>query len=67
MNKFRFDDLEIWKEAIQIALIYFNIADDLEERKLWRCADQCRGVGMNIPTKIAESTGSKMVGDQRKS
>ena len=65
VRKFRFEDLEIWKEAILIANIFFDIADDLEERKLWRFADQCRGVGMGITNNIAESTGSIMVGEQQ--
>lgn len=64
-NKFRFEDLEIWKEAIQIALIFFAIADELEKKKLWRFADQCRGVGMSIPNNISESTGTNMLGEQR--
>lgn len=58
MAKFRFEDLEIWKEAIAIAMIFFDIADELEEKKLWRFADQCRGVGMSIPNNIAESASN---------
>ncbi len=64
MAKFRFEDLEIWKEAIAIGMIFFDIADELEEKKLWRFADQCRGVGMSIPNNIAESTGTNMKGEQ---
>ncbi len=64
---FRFEDIEIWKEAIRIAIILFNIADELEEKKLWRFSDQLRGVGMSIPNNIAESTGTWMVGEQKKS
>ncbi len=64
MAKFRFQDLEIWKEAIEIAMIFFDIADTLEKKKLWRFADQCRGVGMSIPNNIAESTGTNMPGEQ---
>jgi len=62
---FRFEDLEIWKEAIRISIILFNIADDLEEKKLWRFTDQLRGVVMSIPNNIAESTGTSMIGEQR--
>jgi hypothetical protein len=51
MAKFRFEDLEIWKEAIVLAMIFFDIADELEQKKLWRFADQCRGVGMGMPNK----------------
>ena len=65
MAKFRFEDLDIWKEAISIGMIFFDIADDLEQKKLWRFADQCRGVGMSIPNNIAESTGTYMKGEQQ--
>ena len=64
---FRFEDLEIWQEAIQIAMILFDIADEMETKKLWRFADQLRGVGMSIPNNISESTGSNLIGDQRSS
>ena len=62
---FRFEDLEIWKEAIQISIKLLDLADDLEEKKLWRFVDQLRGVGMSIPNNIAESTGTNMLGEQR--
>ncbi len=65
MRHFRFQNLEIWKEAIEIAMILFDIADDLEAKKLWRFADQCRGVGMSIPNNISESTGTQMKGEQQ--
>jgi len=65
MAHFRFQNLEIWKEAIEIAMILFDIADELEAKKLWRFADQCRGVGMSIPNNISESTGTTMKGEQQ--
>lgn len=65
MAKFRFEDLEIWKEAIRLASIFFQIANQMEEKKLWRFADQLRGVGMSIPNNIAESTGTNMVGEEK--
>jgi hypothetical protein len=34
MNRFRFQDLEIWKESIEIGDILFDIADKLEENAL---------------------------------
>jgi four helix bundle protein len=64
MAKFRFEDLEIWKLAIEMSTILFRIADDLEQKKLWRFADQTRGVGMSIPNNISESTGTTMLGEQ---
>jgi hypothetical protein len=38
--KFRFDDLEIWKPAVEIAEILFDIADALQERRFYRFAEQ---------------------------
>jgi four helix bundle protein len=64
---FRFEDLDIWKEAIRISIILLDIADELEEKKLWRFTDQLRGVSLSISNNIAESTGSNMVKDQKKS
>jgi four helix bundle protein len=64
---FRFEDLEIWKEAIRISIILLEIADGLEEKKLWRFTDQLRGVAMSIPNNIAESTGTWMPGEQKQS
>ena len=64
MRKFRFEDLEIWKEAISLASVLFRIADQLELRHLWRFADQTRGVALSIPNNIAESTGTNMKGEQ---
>lgn len=58
MAKFRFQDLEIWKEAIEIANILFDIADELEKKKLFRFAEQLRSAGMSISNNIAEGSGS---------
>lgn len=58
MVKFRFQDLKVWQLAIQIANDLFDIADDLEKRKLFRFADQLRGSGMSMPNNIAEGSGS---------
>lgn len=58
MVKFRFEDLEIWKLAIEIADNLFDIADDLEQRKLYRFAEQLRGAGMSMSNNIAEGSGS---------
>src|SRR6187549_4228944 len=65
MNRFRFEDLEIWQEAIEIAIILFRIADKLEEKKLWRFADQVRGTALGMPNNISESTGTDMIGEQQ--
>ncbi len=58
MTKFRFQDLTIWQLAIEIAQELFDIADDLEKRKLYRFAEQLRGAGMSMSNNIAEGSGS---------
>ena len=58
MAKFRFQDLRIWQLAIQIANELFDIADELENKRLYRFAEQLRGAGMSAPNNIAEGSGS---------
>ena len=57
-TKFRFQDLKIWQSAIEIADELFDIADDLEKKKLYRFAEQLRGSGMSVSNNIAEGSGS---------
>ena len=58
MIKFRFQDLKIWQLAIQIADELFDIADGLEQKRLYRFAEQLRGAAMSAPNNIAEGSGS---------
>lgn len=58
MAKFRFQDLKIWQLAVQIANELFDIADELERKKLFRFPDQLRGSGMSMSNNIAEGSGS---------
>jgi len=57
-DKFRFEDLEIWRMAIEIGDELFDIADQLEFKKLYRFADQLRGAGLSMSNNIAEGSGS---------
>jgi len=58
MVKFRFQDLKIWQLAIQIANELFDIADELEKKRLYRFAEQLRGSGMSMSNNISEGSGS---------
>jgi four helix bundle protein len=58
MVKFRFQDLKIWQLAIQIADELFDIADNLDRKRLYRFAEQLRGAAMSAPNNIAEGSGS---------
>lgn len=55
---FRFQELEIWKKAIDIGNTLLDIADELEKRKLYRFAEQVRGASLSISNNIAEGSGS---------
>ncbi len=55
---FRFENLEIWKRSADVALRLFDVADKLEERKLFRFAEQLRGSALSTPNNIAEGSGS---------
>ena len=58
MAKFRFQDLRIWQLAIEIADELFDIADELELKRLYRFAEQLRAAGMSMSNNIAEGSGS---------
>jgi four helix bundle protein len=58
MTKFRFQDLKIWQLAIEIADELFDVADDLEQKRLYRFAEQLRGAAMSMSNNIAEGSGS---------
>ena len=57
MSKFRFEDLEIWQNAIEIADKLLELADDLEKKHLFRFAEQLRGSVLSISNHIAEGSG----------
>ena len=44
--------------AIEIADKRFDVADDMEQKKLFRFADQLRGAAMSMSNNIAEGSGS---------
>lgn len=61
--KFRFQDLQIWKFAIELSDELLDIADFLEDKRLYRFADQLRGAAMSISNNIAEGSGSTSKAD----
>jgi len=55
---FTFQDLEIWKKALVIGNKLFDIADGLEEKKLYRLAEQVSAAGLSMSNNISEGSGS---------
>lgn len=63
MANFRFQDLEIWKLAIEVAGKLISIADELEAKKKFRFAEQLNSAALSISNNIAEGSGSKSAKD----
>ena|SRR5437016_4248163 len=54
----RFEDLEIWKKAVDLAVKFHLIAGRLDKRRLYRYAEQLRAAGLSISNNMAEGSGS---------
>jgi len=57
-SHWRFEDLEIWNKAVDLAVKFHRIADRLDKRRLYRHAEQLRAAGLSISNNIAEGSGS---------
>ena len=58
MAYFRFMDLEIWKESIDLNDQLFDLADLMGDARSYRVAEQLRGASLSISNNIAEGSGS---------
>lgn len=58
MADFRFEDMDIWKDAIEVTDILFDYADKADNLKFYKFAEQLRSAGMSISNNIAEGSGS---------
>jgi four helix bundle protein len=57
-KRFRFEDLEIWRNVVRTSGTLFGIADRLDQQKRFRFAEQLRAATLFITNNIAESSGS---------
>jgi four helix bundle protein len=58
MEDFRFEQLDIWKEANQVSDTLFDFSDQADEKRLYKFAEQLRSAAMSISNNIAEGSGS---------
>ena len=58
MADFRFEDLDIWKDSIDVADMLYNFADRAESKNHYRFAEQLRGAALSISNNIAEGAES---------
>src|SRR6185295_3372762 len=56
--RFRFEDLEIWQLARNLAVRFHQLAETLDKRRLYRYAEQLRSAGLSLTNNIAEGSGS---------
>jgi four helix bundle protein len=54
----RFEDLEVWKLARDLAVEFHRVAERLDARRLYRYAEQLRAAGLSLTNNIAEGSGS---------
>src|SRR3954468_18446562 len=64
-NLFRFEHLEVWQRAADMAFTLGLVADQLATRHLYRFAEQLRAAALSISNNIAEGSGSSSTGDFR--
>jgi four helix bundle protein len=53
IEKFRFENPDIWKEAIEISDILYDIADLADLKKFYKFGEQLRAATMSITNNIA--------------
>ena len=54
----RFEDLEIWQLAADLAAAFHHAAGNLEAQKYFRYAEQLRAAGLSVPNNIADGSAS---------
>lgn len=55
---FRFEDLEIWQLARELAVKFHKTSETLDQRRMCRYAEQLRAAGLSLTNNIAEGSGS---------
>lgn len=44
----RFEDLEIWQMASDLAVKFHKVAEELDQRRLFKYAEQLRAAGLSL-------------------
>jgi len=52
MEDFRFENLDIWKESIEISDALFDYADKADDKRRYKFAEQLRDAAMSISNNI---------------
>ena len=57
-GQFRFEHMEIWRRGADLSGRLFSLAEQLDDRKFFRFAEQLRAATLSITNNIAEGSGS---------
>ena len=63
--QFRFERIEVWQRAADMAFILGSVADQLATRHMYRFAEQLRAAALSISNNIAEGSGSNSTNEFR--
>ena len=58
MEYFRFENMDIWKDALDVSDMLFDLSNKADNIKFFKFAEQLRAAGMSISNNIAEGSGS---------
>ena len=58
MSDFRFEDLEVWKDAVKLSIELYKLTEQLRVNKRYSAADQMFRAFLSITNNIAEGAGS---------
>ena len=58
MDDFRFESLDVWKEALELSNELFDVAEKADIKRHYKFAEQLRSAAMSITNNIAEGSGS---------
>jgi hypothetical protein len=59
--QFRFERIEVWQRAADVAFALGNVADQLATGHLYRFAEQLRAAALSISNNIAEGSGIRQM------
>ena len=65
-SAFRFEDLQIWQRAADVAVVLDELSETLDAQRKYRFAEQLRAAALSISNNIAEGSGSNSTPDFRK-
>ena len=58
-----FRDLDVWQRAIDLAVLIYQVTDDMPKRETYALTDQIRRSASSVPANIAEGSARRTTRD----